>query len=154
LDEDYPGGWRYYWQSVNVPELSDEVLDRLVEHAAAASANSTIDVWYQGGAIARVGEQETAFANRSEPYLLGIEANWEAAPDSERNVQWVRETFGDIRSLAGSGIDLNFPGFLEEGEQLLQEGHGANYQRLVEAKTKYDPTNLFRLNANIEPRAS
>jgi FAD/FMN-containing dehydrogenase len=153
LDEDYPDGWRYYWKSVNVPQLSDEVIERLVEHAAAApSPHSTIDVWYQGGAIARVGEQETAFANRSEPYLLGIEGNWEAESASEQNVAWVRNTFADMRSLSGGGVYLNFPGFLEEGEQLLHEGYGTNYERLAEVKTKYDPRNLFRLNANIEPR--
>jgi FAD/FMN-containing dehydrogenase len=152
LDEDYPDGWRYYWKSVNVPELSDDVIERLVEHATAApSPHSTIDVWYQGGALARVGEEETAFANRSQPYLLGIEANWEQDSESEQNVGWVRHTFAGMRSLSGGGVYLNFPGFLEEGEQLLHEGYGSNYRRLVEVKTKYDPTNLFRLNANIQP---
>ncbi len=153
LDEDYPDGWRYYWKSVNVSELSDEMIDRLAEHAAAApSPYSTIDIWYQGGAMARVGEEETAFANRSEPYLLGIEGNWEDDASSEENVAWVRNTFADMRSFSSGGIYLNFPGFLEEGEQLLHEGYGRNYERLAEVKTKYDPTNLFRLNANIEPR--
>ena len=153
LDEDYPDGWRYYWKSVNVPELSDEVIARLVRHAAAApSHHSTIDIWYQGGAMARVGEQETAFANRSEPYLLGIEGNWEQQSDSDENVAWVRGAYTDMRSLSSGGIYLNFPGFLEEGDQLLREGYGPNYDRLVEVKTRYDPANLFRLNANVEPR--
>jgi hypothetical protein len=139
---------------VNVRELSDELIGRLVEHnAAAPSPHSTIDLWYQGGAIARVGEEETAFANRGEPFLLGIEANWEEEPASGENVAWTREVFADLRSFSGGGIYLNFPGFLEEGEQLLREGYGRNYERLVEVKTKYDPTNLFRLNANIEPRS-
>jgi FAD/FMN-containing dehydrogenase len=152
LDEDYPDGWRYYWKSVNVPELSDDVIERLVEHATAApSPHSTIDVWYQGGALARVGEEETAFANRSQPYLVGIEANWDQDSESEQNVGWVRHTFAGMRSLSGGGVYLNFPGFLEEGEQLLHEGYGSNYRRLAEVKTKYDPTNLFRLNANIQP---
>jgi FAD/FMN-containing dehydrogenase len=152
LDEDYPDGWRYYWKSVNVPELSDAVIDRLVEHAAAApSPHSTLDIWYQGGAMARVGEQETAFANRSEPYLIGIEANWEEEMGSDKNVRWVRDVFADIQSFSRGGVYLNFPGFLEEGERLMREGYGRNYDRLVEVKTTYDPTNLFRLNPNIAP---
>ena len=152
LDDDYPVGWRYYWKSVNVHELRDEVIERLIQLAAAApSPYSTIDVWYQGGAIARIGEQATAFANRSEPYLLGIEGNSEAGAAAEENVAWVRETFADMRSLCGRGVYLNFPGFLEEGEELLREGYGTNYERLRELKSKYDPTNVFRLNANIEP---
>jgi FAD/FMN-containing dehydrogenase len=154
LDEDYPDGWRYYWKSINVPELSNELIDRLAEHAAAApSHHSTIDIWYQGGAMARVGEEETAFANRSAPYLLGIEGNWEEESGSEQNVAWVRDTFADMRSFSEGGVYLNFPGFLEEGEQLLHEGYGKNYDRLAEIKAKYDPGNLFRLNANIEPRS-
>jgi FAD/FMN-containing dehydrogenase len=154
LDEDYPDGWRYYWKSLNVPELSDALIERLAEHAAAApSPLSTVDVWYQGGAMARVGEEETAFANRGAPYLLGLEANWEDESGSNENIAWVREVFADLRSFSEGGVYLNFPGFLEEGEQLLQEGYGSNYERLVEVKTRYDPSNLFRLNANIEPRA-
>jgi FAD/FMN-containing dehydrogenase len=153
LDEDYPDGWRYYWKSVNLPELSDEVIERLVGHAASApSPYSTIDVWYQGGAMARVGEEETAFANRGAPYLLGIEGNWEEESGSDENVAWVRETFADLRSFSAGGVYLNFPGFLEEGEELLHEGYGTNYGRLVEVKARYDPTNLFRLNANLAPR--
>jgi hypothetical protein len=155
LDEDYPDGWRYYWSSVNVPELSDELIERLAAHARAApSPNSTIDLWYQGGAMARIGEEETAFANRSEPYLLGIEANWEGEPGSEENVAWVRDTIADMRSFSHGGIYLNFPGFFEESERLLREGYGENYEHLVDVKTKYDPGNLFHLNANIEPRMS
>jgi FAD/FMN-containing dehydrogenase len=153
LDEDYPDGWRYYWKSINVPELSDEVIDRLAEHAAAApSPHSTVDIWYQGGAMARIGEPETAFANRKQPFLLGIEGNWEDEAASDENVAWVRDAFADMRSFSRGGIYLNFPGFLEEGEQLLHEGYGPNYERLVEVKRKYDPGNLFRLNANIDPR--
>ncbi|MBQ0986469.1 FAD-binding oxidoreductase [Streptomyces sp. F63] len=153
LDEDYPDGRRYYWKSVNADGLGDELIDRLTAHAAAApSPDSTIDIWYQGGAMARVGEGETAFANRSSPYLFGIEGNWTAAADSAANVAWVRDTVADLRAYSGGGTYLNFPGFLEEGEQQLREGYGRNYERLTRIKTRYDPGNLFRLNANIRPR--
>ncbi|PAZ14423.1 FAD-linked oxidase [Streptomyces sp. SA15] len=153
LDDDYPDGRLYYWKSVNAPELSDKLIARLTEHAAAApSPDSTIDVWYQGGAMARVDEQETAFANRGVPYLFGIEGNWDREADSERNVAWVRDTFADLRHFSTGGVYLNFPGFLEEGEQLLREGYGSNYDRLSEIKAKYDPGNLLRFNANITPK--
>jgi Berberine and berberine like len=103
--------------------------------------------------MARVGEEESAFANRGEPYLLGVEGNWEEESDSDENVRWVRDTFADMRAFSEGGIYLNFPGFLEEGEQLLHEGYGKNYQRLGVVKARYDPRNLFRLNANVEPRS-
>jgi FAD/FMN-containing dehydrogenase len=152
LDEDYPDGWRYYWKSINVGGLGDEVIAELVRrNAEAPSHHSTIDVWFQGGAMAEVGETETAFANRSAPYLVGIEGNWEDAGTDEENVGWVRETFERMRPHSDGGVYLNFPGFLEEGEELMRGGYGPNYERLAELKAKYDPENLFRLNANVPP---
>src|SRR5215204_4332076 len=154
LDEDYPNGWHYYWKSVNVDRLSDEVIERLVDHAGAApSGHSTIDVWYQGGAMGRVEAGETAFGDRSSPILLGIEANWEDARDDEANLTWVRSCFSDMRRFSDGGMYLNFAGFLEEGDQLLRDAYGENYERLGALKDKYDPTNLFRLNQNIKPSA-
>ncbi|MEU9577190.1 FAD-binding oxidoreductase [Streptomyces chilikensis] len=154
LDEDYPDGDRYYWKSVSLPGLTDETIDRLVDHAVRApSPASTVDVWFQGGAMARVPEPGTAFSGRNAPYLIGIEGNWSDAADSERNVAWVRDTFAALRDFSAGGIYLNFPGFLEEGEQLVRESFGANYARLAAVKAAYDPDNLFRLNPNIPPKA-
>ncbi len=154
LDEDYPDGWQYYWKSVNVNGLGDEVIERLMAHAEAApSDHSTIDIWHQGGAMARVGASETAFGDRSAPILLGIEANWEEPQDDEANVTWVRNCISDMRRFSDGGMYLNFPGFLEEGDKLLRDAYGENYERLVALKNKYDPTNLFRLNQNIKPTA-
>ena len=152
LDEDYPDGWRYYWKSQNVNSLDDEAIERLMAHAEAApSDHSTIDVWYQGGAMGRVGAEETAFGDRSVPYLLGIEANWEEPQDDEVNVAWARNCIADMRRFSGGGNYLNFPGFLEEGQDLLRDAYGENYERLVALKNEYDPTNLFRMNQNIKP---
>jgi FAD/FMN-containing dehydrogenase len=154
LDEDYPEGWHYYWKSVNVDGLSDEAIDHLVDHAEAArSDHSTIDVWYQGGAMSRVGGDESAFGDRSAPILLGIEANWEGPQGDEANIAWVRNCIADMRRFSSGGMYLNFPGFLEEGERLLRDAYGENYDRLAALKSEYDPTNLFRLNQNIKPTA-
>jgi FAD/FMN-containing dehydrogenase len=154
LDEDYPDGWRYYWKSTNANGLSDEVIDRLIAHAEAAPSNhSTIDIWYQGGAMSRIGAEETSFGERSAPILFGIEANWEEPQDDQANISWARECFADLRRFSDGGVYLNFPGFYEEGEELLRAAYGNNYERLVAIKNKYDPTNLFRLNQNIKPTA-
>ncbi len=152
LDEDYPDGWRYYWKSQNVNSLDNEVIERLMAHAQAApSDHSTIDVWYQGGAMGRVGAEESAFGDRSVPYLLGIEANWEEPQDDEANVAWARNCVADMRRFSDGGNYLNFPGFLEEGQDLMRDAYGENYERLVALKNEYDPTNLFRMNQNIKP---
>jgi FAD/FMN-containing dehydrogenase len=155
LDEDYPDGWRYYWKSQNLSGLGDEVNERLMDHAAAApSPYSTVDVWFQGGAMARIGAEESAFGDRSAPILLGVEANWEDPQDDEAdqaNVAWVRECVSDLRRFSSGGAYLNFPGFYEEGDRMMREAFGENHKRLVALKDKYDPTNLFRLNQNIKP---
>lgn len=153
LDDDYPNGWSYYWKSINLPVLSDDAIDVLARYAATApSPHSTVDVWYQGGAMARVGETETPFGNRTAPYLIGVEANVEPGHSTDPNVAWVRDLIAELGPFSEGGIYLNFPGFLEEGEDMLRQGYGANYERLIDIKTKYDPTNLFRLNANVEPK--
>jgi FAD/FMN-containing dehydrogenase len=154
LDEDYPDGGRYYWKSQNVKGLGEGEIERLIAHAEAApSDHSTIDVWYQGGAMARVGAQESAFGDRSAPILLGIEANWEEPEDDEANVEWARNVVSDMRRFSSGGAYLNFPGFMEEGQRLMRDAYGENYGRLAALKGAYDPANLFRLNQNIKPTA-
>lgn len=151
LDADYPDGCYYYWKSVNLPGLSNDVIDRLVASAAAApSPHSTIDVWFQGGAMT-AGGTGTAFGNRGAPYLIGVEGNCERRADANANVAWVRNVIAGLRQYSTGGVYLNFPGFLEEGEDLIREGL-ASYDRLVEVKTRYDPANIFQFNANIRPR--
>jgi FAD/FMN-containing dehydrogenase len=154
FDEDYPDGWRYYWKSQNISALNDEVIEHLLTHAEAApSDHSTVDIWYQGGAMSRIQASETAFGDRSAPVWVGVEANWEDAQDDEANIAWVRECVADMRRFSGGGAYLNFAGFFEEGDRLIREAFGENHKRLVDLKNKYDPTNLFRLNQNVKPTA-
>jgi FAD/FMN-containing dehydrogenase len=154
FDEDYPDGWRYYWKSQNISGLNEEVIERLVTHAQAApSHHSTVDVWYQGGAMSRIEASESAFGDRSAPIWIGVEANWEDAQDDEANISWARECVAEMRRFSGGGAYLNFAGFFEEGDRLMREAFGENHKRLVDLKNKYDPTNLFRLNQNIKPTA-
>ena len=81
------------------------MIEALIEHAEAApSDHSTIDVWFQGGAMGRVGADESAFGDRSAPILLGIEANWEPEPEEdEANIAWARNSFSDLRRFSDGG---------------------------------------------------
>ncbi|MGH3344543.1 MAG: FAD-binding oxidoreductase [Carbonactinosporaceae bacterium] len=151
LDEEYPDGGRYYWKSTHLDGLGEEV-DRLVAHADIAPSDlSTIDVWYQGGAMSRVGAADTAFGDRSAPILIAPEANWSHRHDDAANLDWARRCIEDLRRFSDRGGYLNFPGFLEEGDGLVRTAYGDNYQRLAAVKAAYDPANLFRLNQNIKP---
>jgi len=151
-DPDYPAGHRYYWKSTNLPSLPADVVDVLVEHTRRApSKHSTIDIWLNGGAIGRVDETATAFSGRGGLYVVNPEANWEDAADDDVNVAWARDVLTATEGYASGGAYLNFPGFLEEGHDLVRASHGANYSRLAGLKKRLDPENVFRRNANIEP---
>lgn len=153
FDPDYPDGRRYYWKSIYLRGLDDAAVRALAEHAARRpSPISSLDIWALGGAMSRVAPSATAFARRDAPFLLGIEANWDDPRQDTANIAWAREVFRDMEHrFARGGAYLNFPGFAEEGEELLKTSYAGNYARLQEIKTKYDLANLFRSNLNITP---
>lgn len=152
LDNDYPDGGLYYWKSAYLRELSDEAMDLLIGHTAARpSWQSSLDIWCLGGAMNRVAVDKTAFARRDMAYLIGIEANWTDPEQSDANIAWARGVFEDMQRFA-HGTYLNFPGFMEDADKLLQGAYEANYERLLAVKTKYDPDNLFHGALNIVPR--
>jgi FAD/FMN-containing dehydrogenase len=149
FDPEYPDGRRYYWKSVYLSDLGDAEAELFGRYAATRpSALNSVDVWALGGAVRREPEGGSAFANRDAPFLLGVESNWEDAADDEANISWTRELIDEASALSPGGTYLNFPGFVEEGEQLLRDTYGVNYQRLEQVKAKYDPDNVFRSNLN------
>ncbi|MBE9047526.1 FAD-binding oxidoreductase [Pleurocapsales cyanobacterium LEGE 10410] len=153
LDADYPKGRNYYWKSVYLKELSDETMDTLLAlNRKAPSHHSTIDIWTMGGALSRVSPDESPLAPREAPYMIGIEANWDDPADSDRNITWVRECVTRLEKFSAPGNYLNFPGFLEEGDELIKDAYGKNLKRLAQVKQQYDPDNFFRLNQNIKPK--
>ena len=151
LDEDFPDGMRYYWKSIYLEDLTDEVVDLVDRYAESApSALSTVDIWHLEGAASEVPRDGTAFWHRDKPYMLNFEANWEEPADDDRNVGWVREGIADAQELSvASGRYGNFPGMNESPATAL---YGGNADRLVDLKTTYDPENLFRGNGTIVPR--
>ncbi|MGM0605753.1 MAG: FAD-binding oxidoreductase, partial [Halobacteriota archaeon] len=152
FDEDYPDGMRYYWKSLYLDGLSESAIDRIAYWTEVApSPLSTVDVWQLGGAIERVDAEDSAFAGRHAPFLLGVEANWEDPGNDEANVEWVRDCLDDMRQFSDGSVYLNFPGFLEEGDEMMRTTFGPTYERLVALKDQYDPTNLFSINQNITP---
>lgn len=149
FDEDYPAGMRYYWKSLYLDRLSDSAIDRITYWVdTAPSSLSTIDVWQLGGAIADVDVSESAFAGRHAPFLLGVEANWEDPANDGTNIAWVRDCLDDMRQFSDGSVYLNFPGFFEEGDEMMRTTFGSAYDRLVALKDEYDPTGLFRAGQN------
>jgi FAD/FMN-containing dehydrogenase len=153
FDADYPAHeMRYYWKSRYLNELSAEAMDALIRlNEASPSHQSTLDVWQLGGALSRVPPQNTAFGDRSAPYLIGIEANWERPEDDAACIDWGREAFRALEPFSSDREYFNFPGLYEESDKSVRNTFGANLGRLQSVKRKYDPDNLFRLNHNIPP---
>ena len=153
FDPEYPSGRRYYWKSIYIDRLDDEVIQRLVAQAARRpSPLSSIDVWALGGAFGRVDPSATAFGRRTAPFLIGIEGNWDEPEADQANVAWARAVYDDMQSCSSGGVYLNFPGLGEEGEALVRDSYAGNYSRLQSIKAKYDPANLFRSTFNITGR--
>ena len=149
FDAEYPAHtMRYYWKSSFAEDMPDALIDQLVEaFVRRPSHHSTIDIWANGGAIARVSSDDSAFGQRTAPWLISPESNWESADDDAANLAWGREI---VASVGGSAY-LNFPGLLEEGEQQAKTSHGSTFERLAQVKRAWDPDNVFRFNANITP---
>jgi len=146
LDEDYPDGMRYYWKSLYLDGLTASAIDRICYWAETApSPLSTVDVWELGGAITDIDLDESAFAGRHAPFLLGIEANWEDPANDDVNIEWVRDCIADMRQFSDGSFYLNFPGFFEGGEAALETTFGPAYERLIALKDEYDPEGLFDL---------
>jgi FAD/FMN-containing dehydrogenase len=156
FDPFFPKGWLYYWKSLYLDRLDDAAVPAIVQYAAERpSSNALMALWNLGeGAARRVGAEATAFGSREAPYLLSFDTTWTDPADTERNIAWTRASWADMQRFGGGGLYLNFAGFGEEKEALVRAGYGANYERLARLKAEYDPSNLFRMNQNIQPMAA
>jgi FAD/FMN-containing dehydrogenase len=151
FDASVPHGWHYYWKSLELPPLTDDAIDTLSEHASALTSPKSYCIVFQlGGAMARVGEGVTSFSQRRAAHNVNINAVWtEDDPEADRHIGCARGFFKAMQSHAGDHVYLNFLG--DEGADRVRQAYGArNYERLVDLKRAYDPTNFFRLNQNIE----
>jgi FAD/FMN-containing dehydrogenase len=151
FDPSFPHGDWYYMRSCDVAELSDEVIDITVEHAMRIRSPLTaFPIWQMGGAISRVGEDETAFNGRGTGHTFNITART-AGPDGfDEERQWVRDFWTALEPHHTGTVYSNF--LMDEGEDRVRAAYGeAKFQRLRELKRRHDPDNLFRLNQNISP---
>ncbi len=151
FDPFYPEGeLYYYWKSLRLDRLDDEVIAAIADHVAnRPSPRTLVPIWHHGGAMSRVGPEETAFGDRSAPFLLSLDSTWEDPAETEENIAWTRAAWDDMQRFSSGGSYLNFMG--EEGETLVRDAYGRNYERLQALKQKYDPENVFRMNQNIKP---
>jgi FAD/FMN-containing dehydrogenase len=151
LDGLWERGAHNYFRSSYVDELDDQALEATLErHRVKPSPNSEIHLHHFGGAVARVGEDATAFAGRGSQYVLNVIARQPGADGFAANVDWARGTTDALAPVSREGAYTNFMG--DASDERLRASYGqAKYDRLVALKRQYDPTNVFRLNQNITP---
>ena len=143
-------GARNYWKSHNFATLGEGAIDTIIEYAGKLpSPQCEIFIGTIGGQTARVAPEAMAYSSRDARYVMNVHGRWESAADDERGIAWAREFFAKAQPFASRGAYINF--LTEEESDRIAFAYGATYQRLVELKKKYDPTNLFRMNQNIKP---
>lgn len=150
-DSDFPHGRRYYTKSGYFTCLDHGTIDRLAEAVMSIPSQETIiELAYLGGAAAQVDATETAFGDRSAPFVLTLLANWSAASEDDVHISWVRGIFSRLRPAMRPGVYVNFMSADEQDR--VPEAYHERWERMVGVKSRYDPNNFFRLNQNVLPR--
>lgn len=150
-DHEFPHGRRYYTKSGYFRCLAESEIERMVAALATIpSPVSQIELAYLGGAAGRVGAGETAFGDRSSPFIVNLLGNWSDSADDDVNIGWVRNLFAALRPSMTPGVYVNFMSGDEQDR--VAEAYRERWDRLVQVKAQYDPGNFFRLNQNIAPR--
>ena len=141
-----------YWKSLYLGDLNDAAIEIMADSAENRSSPSTmVFVQHLGGAVRRLRPDETAFAVRDAPFVMNFMGNWRDARETPRHVAWVREAWKRLSPHSTGAVYMNYLGREErDADSLARATFGANYDRLVQIKAKYDPTNLFRLNHSIK----
>jgi hypothetical protein len=144
-------GMQWYWRGDFVNELSDAAIDaHIAEASKSPSALSLMHLYPIDGAVHRVGRNETAWNTRGATWAMVI-----AGIDPDRGkageiAAWTKRYWEAVHPYSDAGGYVNFM-MDDEGDGRLKATYGDNYDRLVALKGKYDPTNFFRVNQNIQP---
>jgi FAD/FMN-containing dehydrogenase len=151
LDPPNQWGRLNYWRAHNLTDLDDAVVDVFLEAAASCPSPFTAVIMLNGGgAIGRVGDNDTAVSGRTSPFNFHLNGMWEDAAATEQNIDWVRGVSKALGSRIATGISLNFQTEVTD-DRLTESFGGPKVDRLRALKDRYDPGNFFRLNQNIQP---
>lgn len=151
---DDPPGLRNYWTADYLDALGDDAVGAFVRHSdrmpVPSACQSILFPW--GGAVARVGAEQTPMAKRSATWVTHPFALWEDEAGDEAHIGWARAVAADMKQFGSGGVYLNFVG--DEGADRVRAAFGDSYDRLARVKATYDPGNFFRINQNIEPAST
>ncbi|MGA8180670.1 MAG: FAD-binding oxidoreductase [Desulfobacterales bacterium] len=141
-------GARNYWKSHNLTELSNGVLDLIIEYAGKLpSPQCEIFVGLVSGAANRVQPNAMAYGHRDAKFVMNVHGRWDESSQDEAGIAWARAFFKASAPYASAGAYVNF--MTEDESDRVAAAYGANYPRLKQIKKKYDPENIFHNNQNI-----
>ncbi len=148
-----PPGLQWYWKGHFADRPTKEAIDRHLEFGSQIpTLLSTMHLYPIDGAAARVGREETAFSYREAQYsmaICGIDPDPANVPPIKT---WARNYWAAMEPHSLGGAYVNF--LMDEGVERVRATYRDNFERLVEIKTRYDPTNFFARNQNIRPQTS
>jgi FAD/FMN-containing dehydrogenase len=151
MDAAYPKGAFNYWKSSFLDDLDDDAIDTMIEgFGACPSPMDHVMLEHFHGALTRVATDATAFPHRAPGYDILVISEWMDRALTDRCTAWARNTYSAMRPHMAAGRYVNYLSDDEPGDPAA-EAYGANYRRLRELKTTYDPKNFFHMNQNIRP---
>ena len=129
-----------------VKEFTPGLIDAMIE-GFALDPHTELFFHTAGGAVAQVSDSATAFPHREAVTMIGMGSTWTDAAEDKQRIGELKRRWALIEPHTG-GFYTNLR---EETPSRTEQNFGPNYDRLVAVKNTYDPTNLFRLNANVKP---
>lgn len=151
LDDGYPKGALNYWKSSFLADLSDDAIHAIIDSfGACPTPMGKLILEHFHGEVCRVGVSDTAFPHRRPGFNALVLAEWADPKNNEACIAWARNSYDAIQPFLDSSRYVNYLGDDEQSDAIAA-AYGANYPRLREVKTKYDPENFFHMNQNIRP---
>jgi FAD/FMN-containing dehydrogenase len=143
-------GARNYWKSHNLTDVADGLINLLVEYIGKLpSDDCEIFLGGIGAATTRVSPEAMAYSHRSTVYAMNVHGRWNSPADDDKCISWARDFCKKTEPFATGGVYVNF--LTADEMSRVRAAYGPNYDRMVKAKQKYDPTNFFRMNMNVAP---
>jgi FAD/FMN-containing dehydrogenase len=148
-DDTDPRGTGQYLKSGFTTEINDDLVDALVDNLEPHPDRGGMAFFqHSGGEVGRIATDATAFSHRYANHNMTIGAVWRHGTETDSHVAWARQYWQQVEGHT-HGFYTNDA--YAESQSKGQANYQGNYDRLVDIKNKYDPTNLFRLNTNIRP---
>jgi len=151
-DMDGEPGYRYAANSHFLNGLPDEAIDIMIEAIRKAPSPQSMVLWApQHGAMRERRPKDTAFYHRESAYNGFILSRWSDPREDQKNIEWVRRLWEDLKPFSTGQVYMNFVS--DTDEKWSKISYGANYGRLARIKRRYDAGNLFSSTVNIKPQA-